>query len=47
MEKGAMTLIDQDRAVMLYDILENRVETSGGSAANTMAACFVLTAAAE
>lgn len=37
MEKGAMTLIDQDRAVMLYDILENRIETSGGSAANTMA----------
>lgn len=37
MEKGAMTLIDQDRAVMLYDMLENRVETSGGSAANTMA----------
>ena len=37
MEKGAMTLIDEARAVELYAILEERNETSGGSAANTMA----------
>ncbi len=37
MEKGAMTLVEADRAVELYDAMENRVETSGGSAANTMA----------
>lgn len=37
MEKGAMTLIDQARAVELYDAMGAGVETSGGSAANTMA----------
>lgn len=41
MEKGAMTLIDEKRAVALYkdmhDAFENLVLTSGGSAANTMA----------
>ncbi|MGH1397866.1 MAG: adenosine kinase [Alphaproteobacteria bacterium] len=37
MEKGAMTLIEEPRAVELYaDMIEN-TETSGGSAANTMA----------
>jgi len=37
MEKGAMTLIEQDRAVQLYDQMPEGTETSGGSAANTMA----------
>ena len=37
MEKGAMTLIDEDRAVNLYIDMPHGVETSGGSAANTMA----------
>lgn len=34
--KGAMTLIETDRAVELYRALGNPVEMSGGSAANTM-----------
>ena len=33
--KGAMTLIDTDRAVHLYSALGSAVEMSGGSAANT------------
>lgn len=37
MEKGAMTLIDEARAVEIYTELADNVETSGGSAANTMA----------
>ncbi len=37
MEKGAMTLIDEPRAVELYAAMSDGVETSGGSAANTMA----------
>ncbi|MFP4098365.1 MAG: adenosine kinase [Alphaproteobacteria bacterium] len=37
MEKGAMTLIDEIRAVELYTNMPQGVETSGGSAANTMA----------
>ena len=37
MEKGAMTLIDEKRAVELYSLMPPAVETSGGSAANTMA----------
>lgn len=36
-EKGTMALIDEERAVELYDQLSGRTETSGGSAANTMA----------
>ena len=35
--KGAMTLIDADRAVELYELMAPAIETSGGSAANTMA----------
>ncbi len=35
--KGAMTLIDQDRAELLYAKMPPGVETSGGSAANTLA----------
>lgn len=37
MKKGAMTLIEEDRAVELYAAMPQGVETSGGSAANTMA----------
>jgi sugar/nucleoside kinase (ribokinase family) len=36
LNKGAMTLIDADRAVYLYDALGGAIEMSGGSAANTM-----------
>jgi sugar/nucleoside kinase (ribokinase family) len=35
--KGAMTLIDADRATSLYDAMPAGIEASGGSAANTMA----------
>ena len=34
--KGAMDLVDADRAVQLYEALGSAVEMSGGSAANTM-----------
>lgn len=37
MEKGAMTLIEEARAVELYAQMGPGVETSGGSAGNTMA----------
>ena len=37
MAKGAMTLIDADRAEALYARMGPAVEISGGSAANTMA----------
>jgi len=37
MEKGAMTLIEESRAVELYAQMPEGTETSGGSAANTMA----------
>ncbi|MGF1599007.1 MAG: adenosine kinase [Acidimicrobiales bacterium] len=36
-EKGAMTLIDDDRAHELYDLMGPGIEASGGSAANTVA----------
>lgn len=35
--KGAMDLVDTDRAIRLYESLGSGLETSGGSAANTMA----------
>lgn len=35
--KGAMTLIDAERATQLYAAMAPAIETSGGSAANTMA----------
>lgn len=35
--KGGMTLIDAERAGMLYDVIGPAVEVSGGSAANTVA----------
>lgn len=37
MQPGAMTLIDRNRAVQLYDDMDQGTEASGGSAANTMA----------
>ena len=37
MEKGAMTLIEEDRATDLTAHAQNATKTSGGSAANTMA----------
>jgi sugar/nucleoside kinase (ribokinase family) len=37
MEKGTMTLIDEDRAKQLYQVIGPAVESSGGSAANTAA----------
>jgi sugar/nucleoside kinase (ribokinase family) len=36
LRKGAMTLIETERAVELYGALDSAVEMSGGSAANTM-----------
>lgn len=36
LEKGAMTLIDTDRAIELYDVLPSPTEVGGGSAANTI-----------
>ena len=36
MDKGSMSLIDTDRALKLQDALSGTVQTSGGSAANTM-----------
>ncbi len=36
MAKGAMTLIDAQRAELLYGLMDAGVECSGGSAANTM-----------
>ena len=43
MRKGAMTLIDEERATSIYDAMGPAVEISGGSAANTIvgAAGFV------
>jgi sugar/nucleoside kinase (ribokinase family) len=37
MEKGTMTLIDEDRAVTIYSAMGAGTEVSGGSAANTAA----------
>ncbi len=37
MEKGAMTLVEENRAIELYSQMPKSLETSGGSAANTMA----------
>lgn len=39
MQRGSMTLIDAARATILYPLMRNPIEMSGGSAANTMA-CF-------
>jgi sugar/nucleoside kinase (ribokinase family) len=37
LDKGVMTLIDADRARALYDAMGSAIESSGGSAANTLA----------
>ena len=37
LNKGTMTLINDQQAAKLYQTITNGVETSGGSAANTMA----------
>jgi sugar/nucleoside kinase (ribokinase family) len=39
MQKGAMVLIDEDRATRIYDAMGPAVEISGGSAANTIVGC--------
>ena len=39
MDKGAMALIDAERALALYNDMDDKTEMSGGSAGNTMA-CF-------
>jgi len=36
-EKGIMQLIEKDRAEVLYAAMQDRVETPGGSVANTIA----------
>jgi sugar/nucleoside kinase (ribokinase family) len=36
-EKGIMQLVDQERGEMLYATMDNRVQTPGGSVANTLA----------
>ena len=43
MAKGAMTLIEADRAVEIYRLMEDCVECSGGSAANTIVGLASLT----
>jgi len=40
--KGIMQLIEQDRAEMLYDVMGDRVQTPGGSVANTLAGLGML-----
>ena len=42
LERGAMTLIDADRAEALYSLMGPGVEVSGGSAANTVAGIAAL-----
>jgi len=42
MRKGAMTLIDETRALAIYDAMGPAVEISGGSAANTIVGCASL-----
>jgi len=41
-EKGIMQLIERDRAEVLYAAMEGRVQTPGGSVANTIAGAGVL-----
>jgi len=41
-EKGIMQLIERDRAEVLYAAMETRVQTPGGSVANTIAGAGVL-----
>lgn len=44
--KGAMTLVDDDRACSIYDAMGQTIEISGGSAANTIAGVASLGGAA-
>ncbi len=46
MRKGAMMLIDEERATSIYDAMGPAVEISGGSAANTIVGCASLGARA-
>ena len=46
LEKGAMTLIDEERSDFLYERMPPGLEVSGGSCANTMAAIAALGGAA-
>ncbi len=41
-QKGIMQLIETDRAEVLYDAMDNRVQTPGGSVANTIAGAGAL-----
>ena len=41
-EKGIMQLVERDRAEMLYGAMEGRVQTPGGSVANTIAGAGAL-----
>ncbi len=41
-EKGIMQLVEQDRAELLYGAMTNRVQTPGGSVANTIAGAGAL-----
>lgn len=41
-EKGIMQLIERDRAELLYGAMQNRVQTPGGSVANTIAGAGAL-----
>lgn len=41
-EKGIMQLVEQDRSEILYGAMENRVQTPGGSVANTIAGAGAL-----
>lgn len=41
-EKGIMQLIEQERAELLYGAMDNRVQTPGGSVANTIAGAGAL-----
>jgi sugar/nucleoside kinase (ribokinase family) len=42
MRKGAMTLIDEERATAIYEAMGPAIEISGGSAANTIVGCASL-----
>ncbi len=41
-EKGVMQLIDEDRAEALYEAMDNRAQSAGGSVANTIAGLAAL-----
>ena len=41
-DKGIMQLVERERGEMLYGAMENRVQTPGGSVANTLAGLGML-----